>query len=642
MADIDDVLIRKDKWVRFWRPRNDRMLTDEARYNRIKPNASRAGEEVITLNAVYTTVEKIANMIHSQQLSLRVDYVTESDERDSKEPSQLWEEILWWFLDEASQQFSESLNQPLLRQIGHWIALRGWLAARLTWLPNEDFPFDFQLFDPINVYPVLGRRRLPAVFHCFKSELTELEDEIPGVRALFTGSEDTAILEVTGFYDAEAHSLYGDVVGDAARGHSSSQSHSSMQQVIKARTKHDYGSVPWVIVIAQGSGVRNAPIVGSNQLVGTIPSTSEWPANMGQAPINALGEDWDYMNRVASQSANIIARLDNIPLIIGTDSQVPLEVDIGPGGRTQKGLRDTIDAPPGLMEGLPLVQSQLGMMQSRMDRAGVPPVLYGGVSGPYSGFLQSVAASSAQDFITPIFRAIESFLNQISRRVIQYLVNPELGLKPNIFVPRRGGVGSERMYRLITQAQLSTMGDPNRFKPHWEFKGMGLVDKAQRTQLGIMMKREDILSPYTVLDEYTDVKNPIEEERRKLEHKIKNNPVVIQAQGVATGFMTLRSTADELDVMGMKEEAAMFRMSADMLQKKFMVELQGGQGGPPKDTQIGPGMPEGAQAPPGLGVSAEGMGMTPEQLGMGGPPASSPEVVQGMMGGPGPQDMGGL
>ena len=124
-----------------------------------------------------------------------------------------------------------------------------------------------------------------------------------------------------------------------------------------------------------------------------------------------------------------------------------------------------------------------------------------------------------------------------------------------------------------------------------------------------------------------------------LEYQVTNNPMVLQAQAAATGFMTLRKQADELDVMGLAEEAAMFRMSADLLQKKFMAELQG----PPKDTQIGPGMPEGAQAPPGMGADAEGMGMTPEMMGMAGPPANSPETMGGMMGmGPGPEQLGGV
>jgi hypothetical protein len=526
------VMEAKDRLYRYWQPRNERFEEDQKLYelydktdrgnndwnNVGRESLSKIGETII-LNDPYVLVEKLANMLSSQEPTVSVPV------RDpaAKQFSQRTEDFLKWWRETAARRWLNTLHGPLTRDEAHYLCVRGWITGRISWNPEDtSFPWDYQLFDPVNVYPQVGRRGLEYVIHYYKATLGEVRADFGNSPELLkkidlaltpkgkknARKKNTTIdldeeVEVVGYYDDEWYALY---VNDN-----------------EVRTDpHMYGFVPWVIVTANGSPIRQTPWDKTNYV-----------RRIGTSVFEGMRGVYQKLNRLVSAIATEVSKIPNPAGIVYTDElgvTQAKEVDTSPGATNTLILdREKYQVLETNRQAIELSQPLLQILQDRLNRSTLPPVLWGEGANTLSGFAVSLLSAGARDVVYPLVRGIEGYRAVLHEDVLKLYAKFGDQLEQPvemIATVRSGEEGGVRRAAIVYKPEeVNESGTYNEVT----YRSLAPQDRAAMANIAAMLVREQIIDRETARgDEFLGLENPSLINEKVIGEMVLSDPEVIK------------------------------------------------------------------------------------------------------------------
>jgi len=478
------VLERIERAVSFWAERDQRMDEDYGLY-RMAVELSGVDPglegEVVVRNLPYVVVQKAAAVLSARMPSISL--VAPSE--DKKKVAEKVENLLRWMWEEWDRAWRRRLHPSLFYDLAHFLALRGWAAARLSYDPDQNPPVVLELVDPRTVYPVFGSKGLRYVAVRRRQLVAEVLEEW-GEAAIDAvgGMEEEESVTVEAYYDQDYHAVL--VEG----------------KFVKPPTPHGLGVCPWVIAISGGTPVR---------FVEADPAS--WTAEVGVSVFHGVKQAYRQVNKLLSQLATEVARMANPALLYFVDpdeTDEPREISLSPGAVNYliapKERVDVIRTSPNPADLGPLMQSLL----DDLARGSLPPVLWGMAGPEQSGFAITVLSGSARDALQPLVLAIESFVEGASEMALLFLRDlHQTGLGP--VVRDRSGkwvYGSPVSIEEIAEVGTQVIA---------RYRDLAPRDRAAMAQIGSMLAEKRLLSMRTVREEYLGVENPDQENDRILE-----------------------------------------------------------------------------------------------------------------------------
>jgi hypothetical protein len=569
-----------------WQARNDRMLEDQALIEFDNPHSEQDDAKKvarITRNTPWRIVEKISNVCGAQPPTIRV----KNRRLDTREAAEIQEDFLYYWREEANQRWAGGLHASLDREKAWFLSARGWLTSLLGNNPHDQcFPWTFTLHDPLCVYPREGVGGLRHVTHQYSASSSQIAFDFPQFapelerhfeqKATQNGrtTGDTAGVAtphtVIAYYDSHWWMLVVD--GEEI-----------------TTQKHDYGFVPWQIVIRGGEPVRSSNSRGVEDAYHT--------RFIGTSAIEGIKVPYLALNKILTQMATEVQKAANPPMIINYDEDYgkPDEIETFEGRRIYLHLQESakaldVNAIP------PEVQHVLAALAEDINTAGIPPVLYGDGIPNLAGYAISLLNAAARDTYFPVTNAIELHDRMLYRRVFELF--QRYGDAPVQFVGRVAGTksnyGNELLPEHITQ---------NGTWVEVVFKNILPQDKIALGNLGTQLVREHIIDRDEVR-EWIDVEDSVKMNKRVLAEMVTLDENVVKTvliphaleevdPGLADAFMEL--------VVGPSQVAQQSPPPAP------------GPGGPPGPPQGLPALPPGPPPgmPQGLAPGLGEMGLPP-------------------------------
>jgi hypothetical protein len=498
--DLAQVQSRIEKAVQYWSFRDERMDEDEALYNlALEASGVELPEElsgeVVVKNTPFVTVQKVAAILGSERPTLQL--VAPSP--DKVKEAERAEEMLRWLWEEWDRAWRRSLHGGLFHDLAHYLALRGWGAIRLSYDPEADPgepPVRLELVDPRFVYPLPGAKGLRYVAvrrRTYAGEVLDLFGQ--EAEKVLAGLEDDEPVTLEAYYDDWWHAVL--VEG----------------KWVKEPTAHEYGFVPWVIVIAGG-----APIRASER------DPEGWTRNVGPSIFHGIKQAYRQLNKVLSQLATEVARMGNPAVIWYLDpdeKDEPRQIDLAPGATNYaiapKERIEVIRTSPNPADMGPLMQA----LVEDVNRASLPPVLWG-VAGPEtSGFAISMLSQAARDAIQPVVLAMEQAVEDTSERALT-LIRQFHDRPVGIVVRDRAG-------RWVAGRSVDpTLLEQTGTRVRASYRDLSPKDRAAFAQLAALLTDKRLISLRTAREQYLGLDNPDLENDRVLEELIYTDEEILK------------------------------------------------------------------------------------------------------------------
>ena len=548
---IDEIRTMNEEIVEFWRPRDTRMKEDHDLY-RITQTASGDGRS-IKKNTPYVVVEKAANMLAGVTPNVHVVSASEA----ASETSQKVENFLRWSMERWNKQYRRGQIQGSFRHsMAHYLCLRGWVAARLKYVGEEDgynprsHPVKTQLVDPLQIYPMLGDDDLQYVVHRYYATIKEIRSTWEEADKKYQDRSDTETVEVQVYYDDWYWAAIVD--GDDLFG----------------VEEHQYGFTPWVIITGSGSPIRAT----DTRQVG-------WQADVGVSIFHGIKNSYAELNRVLSQLATQVENATNPPTIYyynPAQNAKPKPLDYTPGTTNflfyDSERVEPMDLNPRPTEVGPLIES----LVDDLNRGSLPPILWG-TSGTTSGFHTSVLTDAARDALYAVVSAMQEAMEQINEFTLTLIRDHHDG-EVGFWVRSKNGQNVGGI--TLTPEEIHDVGVENEVR----YRDIAPKDRAVMANLAMGLTGANLISAELARDEYLDIENPELESQRILQEKIYMDEDVVK---------------DSLVPL------ALARADADMLQLYMEAKTRREMQQPP------PGMgPQGQQPPAGPQGPPQG-GMPP-------------------------------
>jgi hypothetical protein len=511
-----EILEHKERLVRYWQPRNKRFQEDQEMYE-LAAAESESDEvgvgEAIALNDPYVIIEKVANMVGSQEPSISVP----CRDAASKEFAQKTEDALYWIRQTWAQRHEETLHGPLSREEAHYASLRGWICGRVTWNPNDPkFPWEYTLVDPVNVYPQIGSRGIEFVIHTYKATIGDLRADYGGDKdmlrkinnATYKGKSKKEVkyddeVEVVAYADKWYHGL---IVNDIE---------------VKIES-HNYGFLPWEIRIPSGSPIRQTPW-----------DKSKYVSRIGPSIFEGIKSTYSNLNRLVSMIVTEVSKVPNPPSAIFTDAEGVLRqktLDTSPGATNyfiaDREKYQIVETSRGAME---MVQPVLGIYTDRMNRGSLPPMLYGEGAQTLSGFAVSLLSAGARDVVFPLVRCLEGYRAAIQQKALKlYEMLGETLPAPveMIATQKEGAQAGVRQSNIVFKPEyITASGSYNEVT----YRSLAPQDRAAMANIAAMLVREQIIDRETARgDEFLGLQNPGLIDQKVLAEMIYQNKDVVQ------------------------------------------------------------------------------------------------------------------
>lgn len=481
-----------DRLLGYWKPRDQRMDEDEALYllARHYQRDTKLSGELITRNMPYVVVEKAANMLG--RVHPNIEKVAPRD--DLRETAQKVEDALRSFVDEWVKVSQRAGRGNLRRSLAHYAALRGWVTARVSYnaeAANDECPVRLFVADPRHVYPSFGTYGLRYVIYRARRTIGQVLDEWPHAAEIFKGGEapreDTERVEIIAYYDDWWHGVVIDGV--------------EVRQV----TAHEYGFVPWVIGIANGSPIQEE----------SDHHTPEMVAQTGPSLFHGAKPAYQQMNKILSQLATEVAKASDPPTIYyydPEDGELPQKLDLSPGSQNflvyNKERAEALRTTPGPAE----AQAVLNALLEDIHYGSLPPVLWG-AGAQQSGFAVSLMSGAARDALFGIQDTLENFYEEVfeyALRLICDFHDQPVGIIVKDAQGRWVG-GATVDYQDIQQVG---------FKTEVTFQDVAPKDQAMMAQLGAMLTDKKLISLQTAREKYLGIENAERENQRVVEDLI--------------------------------------------------------------------------------------------------------------------------
>lgn len=485
--DLAQVQERIERAVQLWGPRDQRMDED---YQLYKLAVSVAGVdpglegEIVVRNLPYVAVTKVAAMLSAEFPTISIPAPDEA----KHELANKVEDLLRWLWDEWDRAWRRSLHSSLTYDIAHYLALRGWVAARVTYDPSALPPVRLELVDPRSVYPVAGSKGLRYVAVRRQQLVGEVLDEWgEEAKAVIGQRNDDETVTVEAYYDQWWHAVLVD------------------GKFVKEPTPHGYGVVPWVIAVSGGSPVRI-----------TEQDPQSWVAEVGVSIFHGVKQAYRQVNKFLSQLATEVARLANPPLLFYVDpdeADEPREISLSPGSVNYliapKERVEVIRTSPNPADLGPLMQSLL----DDLTRGTLPPVLWGMAGGDTSGFAVSMLSSAAKDAIQPVIGAVEALVEGVSEIALT-LIRDVHGRPVGPVV--RDRLGRWTYGQPVTPEELAELGILVKAR----YRDLSPRDRAAMAQIAAMLADKRLISMRTAREQFLGLENPDLENERVLSELI--------------------------------------------------------------------------------------------------------------------------
>lgn len=606
--DIDLVKSRADKIVAHWAPRDDRMDRDYKLYLLSKedyPTPEEGDGQLIIRNLPYVVVEKAATLVGSQKPNIDVIAPT----GDLRSEAQKLENFCRYLLKVWGDKWREGLRGDFLRDLAHYLALRGWAAIRVTYdAARQGAPIRLMPYDPRQVYPAPNSDGIEYVVHRYYTSALELVSEWPEAKKLFNGNntrnpkgefDPDEVVMVTAYYDDTWHAVWCDY-GD-----------------VKDLTAHEYGFVPWFISLAYGSPVR---ATSSNQ--------TNWVENVGQGVLFGLKDSYQQLNDILSIMATEVDKSTDPPTIYYYDPNAPEEpkkLKYGAGATNfmiyDKERVEQLHLGPQPANAGPLVDA----LRQDIDLAFPVSILFGQTQGT-SGYALTLMTEAAEGTLWPLAQAVAWLLRQAFSKSLCLI--RDFHTEAVNFYSRDPGSRKLVGGQSVDPEMIATVG----CDVEVDFRQVSPRDKAMMSNLAIALTDKKLISLETARDEYLGMDNPERENDRILAEGIQMHPTAVE---MLMELSLKKNEPEWYEVWkGIKAKEAQ--------QPPTPPGMPGPQGGPGLPPEMMPPIQQAGMTDPlagliqSLGSAAGGMGLggaPPGIPGIGGqlPPPPSPLSLPGMV-----------
>jgi hypothetical protein len=603
----DWIITNGDELYDFWGERNDVFEDDEAYYylmsnqqvvdsggDTAQDDTDNVGNatDVLTLNDPKVFADKTINMMASQE-PLNNCPMYDPGVKDAAEKVM---NLCQWWRDQANRRWMNRLHAPLSRD-EHWYScVRGWIVGRVTWnQDDEEYPWNYSLIDPANIYPRIGNNGIRYVIHIYEATASEILSEFDYDDDLTKRVEDAlrgdaeeidmkAEFKVYGYYDDHVHQL---VINGK-----------SIKEDEEAQL--DYGFNPFIITPVAGAPVRATPW-----------SKTNYTSRMGESLFVAIKDTWKKLEKVVSSIITEINKLPNPPVVIYTDAngviqQKQISFDAGATNYMIVD-REKMEVLHTSRDALELLNPLLNFLADRISKASLPPVLYGDNNTMLSGFAVSLLSAGARDVVFPRIRAAEHYRSMVFEKMLKlYIKFGDLLPEPvRMIVSDADGeyAGMRRMDQ-ITPEEVKSVGTFIEVS----YRSLAPQDKMAMAQLANMLVQGKIISLDTARGpEFIGLENPRMENSKVIGEMAYLNEDVIKA----IIPYALQQTDPKLALAYAAAEAKKLQMALQAIQnqeadKRRALEGMRASGMPPglhpevsspPEQGIPPPTPEG---PPGL------------------------------------------
>ncbi len=510
----------------MWQRRDQRMRDDQLAFEQALGTNATAGNLTVTLNDCKVLVKKSAAMIAGKPPVISV--LARRMQEDHV--AQQIENFLTWLREEFEIRYMDGVRNPLCYDEAQMILLRGWICGRLLLDPDDyEFPWRYDLIDPIQVYPGTLGRKPRYIAHVYKAQVSELiADWGDAAEQALGGKVDPkGFVEVTGIYTDNEMGLM--VAGGW----------------IKPPVAHGYGFNPLHIVHGAGSFYRATEYDQQN-----------WSAQVGAGILDAYRELAMEKQDAASMMKTLMGNASKPPVIIYTDDEGHLQtLDLKAAGVSVFGQKDRVE----LLQPGPQIQSfmpYMEMLQSGLFAGGLGPAAYS--DKPFtSGFHEAIAQGTARDMLFPFVRGLERYYAGLYHHCIQIF---KFAVQP---VQYAAPTGTGRM--TMDQELDPVTAEAADVRVKCEFEDIAPQDRMAMVNQASMLSREHLLSLETIRRDWLGQRDTELEGTRVIADLILQNPQLIQ---MATISAALQSSDPNIQQM------------AQAAQMQMMMQQQGPQGPP--------------------------------------------------------------
>ena len=362
-----------------------RMDADHQLY-RLEPYDAGDGYRSYTSNEPQTFADKIIAWLSTADLIVRIP--PNGNPRNTRETNNEKERFIIGALKAANERLARRLVPSLQKQMGWFIALRGWYAGRTLLVKNPDKStyIDVTPWDPMHTY--WGTDSHGLAWACYKVKKTRDEVEQQYNVRLGDLRSDEDGIEVYDFYDKEDNFV---VIAN---------------RFIKKRTPHGGTDVP----------VFLGP-VGANPLIQSLEwsSIEDTVEDYGESVFKSTRDLYENHNFMMSVMLELTARSRKQGLkIMSRDGTKTLEEDPYKEG-TEISLGQGEDVQPlGLMEMARESGAYMGLVSGELQRGSIPHSVYGQLEFQLSGFAINTLRQGVESVLSPRVAALESAYKQIS------------------------------------------------------------------------------------------------------------------------------------------------------------------------------------------------------------------------------------
>lgn len=522
----DDVLKARKKRIQdFWRRRNSRMAEDDQIYKRRNPLEKRRGDvrlgEGLTHigNDPWVLVEKVSNMMARQEAVLSIPL----KDPGLKDLAQKVKDFCYWFRDKTNRYYGNRGNNNLTRAEVHSLNLRGWLTGRVMLDPQDpDFPYRYDIFDPLTVYPEFGGKSgLRWVFHIYRetkaailSDFGWSQEVLDLIEERTKGLDDYAKVEVAAYFDDTWHVLF-------------------LDDKAIWRAPHGYGVVPWVIRTATGPPTWMTDVDAYADTPGAktfapqkvVRADTYW---WGTSIFEGIKETYSTLNKVTSAILTAAMSAPNPAVAIYGDESTEEEgktLDTGIGGTTHFNRAKGEDYKI-VESGFKASETNMTLqfLMDQRNRGTLPAVMYGEGAQYLSGFAVNLLQAGSQDLLFPIIAAHESYLEGVFYIILKLL--GEIYPAPVNMVGTDPNTGYRSRISQLTGAEVKMVG----YDVTVKYKNVFPRDLAMMTDVAVKLLNAQLADLDTLRgEEYLGFKNAQLINRKVLADQAWKDPLVVKA-----------------------------------------------------------------------------------------------------------------
>lgn len=617
---IDDVMIRAHRLEREWEPVRRRMQDDQDLFM-LDEMPTADGYESVTFAKAWNTVVLTVAMLTADPLRWKrpLKY-GEGDKKEIEDRGSQIERALLGIQQEADAKLARIGQYPLHYSLAYFGAVRGWICCQAFHTNKKNgFPFQIAAWDPIEVACEYGDEGIAFLVRTYDERIGVIKKR--GKRLGWNidnlaGGEDD-IVKVRDIWTDTQNGLWVN------------------SQNVKPMADHGLTRCPIVMMPVGGS-----PLVSSTYSPNSVNLRTQLEGR-GMSVLYGAAEPIRYLNRMASQIADVFAVYSNPIVVLKTKGGRLVKIDL------RRGAVNTLDALSG--EDFEIIRPQgmpgdlaawVGLIQAEIQEATYPSSMYGNAPGPITGVAISILGNAAVLRPMPIDMQIKGCMTEVGSLILEQWerfggqIEVE-GKKGRRFVVESYGpelVGGYHKIQVVHEI----------WRPQ---------DKAANANIARMLTGSGvpIISVKTANDEYLATQDPEGEAERIREEAIANDPETLKTAASVTGKLRLRKQIGQLvarQILSVQEGNALVRAigladpTAPTGQRPQPQQpMPQGMPAMPAEMPQGP-MPGASQ--PGIQGLPPGM-MQAGQLppGMQGMPSSvvPPGLVTGPQSGPSPDEM---